>query len=1004
MNIPHEIQKKGEAILQKMGEQKVSLFSKDFWYGSIMDWSMKNEGFKTQMFRFVDVLPSLTTSEQITSHLREYFTQKGGAEELPKVFNVGLGLGKLAPGLMANSIKSNVLSMAKMFIVGQNPQEALKSLKNKRKDNLAFTIDILGEVTLSEKEAQIYFSQYRELIQALAHEAQSWSSNKLLDEDALGPIPKVNISIKMTALYSQINPSAWEHTKTTLKNRLRPLFLLAIEKNVFLNLDMEHYGVKDLTLEVFKELMTEPELSSYRHFGCVIQAYLKDSYHDLLGLIETAKNRKTPFTVRLVKGAYWDTETIEAKQNGWPIPVFLNKPETDANYEDCAITLINAYPQILSAFASHNVRSLATVLTHAQAKNLPPAAFELQMLHGMGDPIKKTFSEMGYRVREYCPMGELIPGMAYLVRRLLENTSNESWLRGKFADNKSLIDLLADPKTLLAKPLEEIRNQNQTDYLSDKNFNNEALFDFALNKHRIQVQKALDSETQILKSQVVPIVLNGELHFEGPLLERTSPHDQTLKLPPIHLATNDHALKALELAKTEWPKWKKTSAHDRAAILNKLADLIQENRYQIIATQCLEVAKPWTEADADIAEAIDFCRYYARHIQVLDKPQQMASHVPGEQSSYHYQPRGVSLVIAPWNFPLAIIAGQTAAALAAGNTVIIKPAEQSTTTAFWLIKLLLKAGLPKGAAQFLPGLGHEVGAFLVSLPDISTIAFTGSKAVGLEILSKASQVLPTQNHVKKCIIEMGGKNAIIIDNDADLDEAVGGVLYSAFGFSGQKCSACSRAIVLDSVYDRFADRLVEATKSLIVGPATDPNSYLGPVIDKQAYERILETIEMAKKNHTLLYQHPGYQTQDPSNAGYYIGPVIFGDVDPESPLAQEEIFGPVLAVMRAKTIDEALTMANSTAYGLTGGLYSRSPQTIETVKYNFECGNLYINRGITGALVERHPFGGFKMSGIGSKTGGPDYLLQFMEPRVVTENVMRRGFAPMAEPQADVQT
>jgi len=321
----------------------------------------------------------------------------------------------------------------------------------------------------------------------------------------------------------------------------------------------------------------------------------------------------------------------------------------------------------------------------------------------------------------------------------------------------------------------------------------------------------------------------------------------------------------------------------------------------------------------------------------------------------------------------------------------MKPAEQSSIVAAGLMRLTKEVGFPPGVINFLPGLGEEVGEYLVNHADIATIAFTGSRNVGLHILNRSSVVHKGQHHVKRCIIEMGGKNAIIIDNDADLDEAVDGVIYSAFGFAGQKCSACSRVIVLDEVYDKFVDRLVESTKSLVIADAQEAKCYYGPVIDKEAHQKILGTIEQAKQSAKLLYSG----TTPPE--GYFVPPTIFEVKDSQSSLVQEEIFGPVLAVLRAKTLDEAIKIANGTAYALTGGVFSRSPLNIAKVREEFECGNLYINRGITGAMVDRHPFGGYKMSGVGSKTGGPDYLKQYMEPKAVTENTMRRGFAPIEE-------
>ncbi len=361
----------------------------------------------------------------------------------------------------------------------------------------------------------------------------------------------------------------------------------------------------------------------------------------------------------------------------------------------------------------------------------------------------------------------------------------------------------------------------------------------------------------------------------------------------------------------------------------------------------------------------------------------------GETNRYHYQPRGITLVISPWNFPLAIPCGMTVASLVAGNCTLLKPAEVSSVIAAKLAEILIEAGIPKGVFQYLPCKGSTVGAYMVKHKDVSAIAFTGSQEVGCRIYADAAILQPGQKHLKRVIAEMGGKNAIIVDESADLDQAVAGVVYSAFGYSGQKCSACSRAIVLEPVYEAFVNRLVEATRSLNVGAAELPSTQVGPVIDANAFNRIKEYIEKGKQESQLALETPV------SDTGYFISPTIFTEVPPNGIIAQEEIFGPVLAVIRVQNFDEALAVANGTNFALTGGLYSRTPSHIEKAQAEFEVGNLYINRGITGAIVSRQPFGGFKLSGVGSKAGGPDYLLQFLEPRVITENIQRQGFAPI---------
>jgi len=970
------VRETGERIFKTLEDDKGSIFNKDWWYGRIMDWSMKNEHFKVQMFRFVDVLPYLQSSSEVAKHLKEYFAESG--EDLPSVFNFGLGLGSLAPGILAGAVKKNVTQMAKMFITGESPQDALPALKKARKNKITFTVDLLGEATLSEKEAQDYLARYLELMDWLAEDAKTWESVPQIDSDENGAIPKVNVSVKVTALYSQIDEAAWEQSLNVVKERLRLVFRKAMNHHIFINLDMEQYAHKDFLLKVFADLIMEPEFKDYQHWGIVLQAYLRDSAEDVDKMVALARRRNVPFTIRLVKGAYWDFETVLAKQKGWKVPVYLNKKESDANFELCARKLIDAYPHLRVAIGSHNVRSISAAIAYAKSEGLDPRAIEIQMLFGMADPIKRSLVKDGFRVREYATIGELIPGMAYLVRRLLENTSNESFLRSKFADNVSAEVLLKNPGD----------NLESSDANPKRNgrFYNEPPADFAIPAQREAMISALKDWRGRL-GHTYPGVINGQQTKASRVMPRLNPSNTGETVGSTQaLAVND-AEQAIQFAKKALPKWAARPVEERCQMLETLAAKMQKDKFKLSALQVLEVGKGWREADGDVAEAIDFCRYYAQEMRKLASPRKMGA-VPGEVSLYHYQPRGVAVVIAPWNFPLAILTGMVAAALVTGNTVVMKPAEQSSITGAELMRLLRESGFPPDVVHFVPGFGEEIGEYMVNHKDTAMIAFTGSKTVGLNILKSATTQQPGQTHIKKVIAELGGKNAIIIDSDADLDEAVTGVIYSAFGFQGQKCSACSRAIVIESLYERFLERLIEAARSLHIGASEDPRSFMGPVIDEESYLRIRKTIEHGKQQARLAFEGnaPG--------GGYYIPPTIFADVDPGSELAQAEIFGPVLAVIKAKDLDDALRIANGTEYALTGGLYSRSPATIERVKREFEVGNLYINRGNTGALVERHPFGGFKMSGVGSKAGGPDYLLQFMEPRVITENTMRRGFVP----------
>jgi RHH-type proline utilization regulon transcriptional repressor/proline dehydrogenase/delta 1-pyrroline-5-carboxylate dehydrogenase len=508
-------------------------------------------------------------------------------------------------------------------------------------------------------------------------------------------------------------------------------------------------------------------------------------------------------------------------------------------------------------------------------------------------------------------------------------------------------------------------------------FRNEPPIDFSRRENRERFQRALEKT----RGEFSRARRRG-----GQWLDSLNPADGREVIGSVRVASGAEIDAAIVQAGGFSSQWGATPAAERARILFQAADLMQEQRWELACLEVYEVGKGWREADADVVEAIDYLRYYALEMRRLAEPRETQS-LPSETNVYFYEPRGVAAVIAPWNFPLAILTGMTAAALVTGNATLVKPAEQSPIMALRLHQILRKAGLPEDACQLLQG-GGEVGARLVRSANIHLVAFTGSREVGLEILREAYTPRPGQQHVKRVVCEMGGKNAVIVDSDADLDEAIVHTIDSAFGYQGQKCSAASRLILLDEVHDRFVSRLVEAVRSLKIGAPEDPRNAIGPLIDEAAKERVLRYIRLGKKEARCVLEMTA------PRAGYFVGPAIFAGVDPESRIAQEEIFGPVLSIIRARDFDHALEIANGSSFALTGGVFSRSPAHIEQARREFRVGNLYINRGITGAVVERQPFGGLKLSGIGSKAGGPDYLLQFLEPRTISENTLRHGFMP----------
>ena len=472
-------------------------------------------------------------------------------------------------------------------------------------------------------------------------------------------------------------------------------------------------------------------------------------------------------------------------------------------------------------------------------------------------------------------------------------------------------------------------------------------------------------------------------------LFHVNPSSKTRIATCTNSATIHDVEQAVAIAQKAWPAWRDLPLETRAARINDLGARLEKDRLRLTAMEVHEQAKPWREADADVAEAVDFCRYYACQSLVELRPR-VQGHLPGEANSLTYEGRGLCAVIAPWNFPLAILCGMTTAALVAGNAVLLKPAEQASAIAHAFHRHALDAGIPAEVLALLPGDGAIVGDALVRHPDIVQIAFTGSREVGTTILRQAAEIVPGQSMIKRVVCEMGGKNAIIVDDDADLDEAVTGVMTSAFGYAGQKCSACSRLIVVASIHKNFVQRLKLAAEALVPASAARADCLVPPVIDEASYERLGKVIRELGDDAQLIYRGE----RGPGSAGWFVPPAIFEVTDPGHPLMQDELFGPILTVFAARDFSHALAVANNSAFALTGAVYSRSPNHLQQAREEFRVGNLYLNRPCTGALVDRQPFGGFKMSGAGTKAGGPGYLLNFAEMHVCTENTMRRGFAP----------
>jgi RHH-type proline utilization regulon transcriptional repressor/proline dehydrogenase/delta 1-pyrroline-5-carboxylate dehydrogenase len=985
---------RGRKFFRTLEGEKPSLFNKDHWVGKMMAWSVSHPEFRTEMLRFVDVFPCLSNPALVKQHIAEYFSHEDRG--IPGVARLGAKLagygGPLGAVLVHSFARYAIKKLAAQFIVGETRQDAITNLTRLRNEGLAFSIDILGEATIAEDEAREYADAYRVLLDALNDAQVDWAPLGRRGEERnldWNQAPRISISLKPSSLYSQTRPGDFEGSVTGILKRLGPIYEKVIDVGGSLCIDMETHQHKGITLEVFRRLRVE--YGACPHLGIAMQSYLRDTDEDLHAILIWMREHGLPSSIRLVKGAYWDYEMAKARQNGWPIPVFTSKSETDAAFERHLRMILEQSEVCYLACGSHNIRSIAAALELARDLGVSDTRYEFQVLYGMAEPIRRALVTRAGRVRLYCPYGRMVPGMAYLVRRLLENTANQGFLRRLFGERADIDELLRDPREVAERaPAETPAQKAGPEEAADlPPFNNQPVSDFARRDERESFPRAIAMVRNNL-GKAYPLYINGKdmaTTDRVPSVNPAKPHEVIGQVCQAGKAEADQAIHA---AQSAFLAWRDTEPRERAAYLLKAAASLRSRRHELAAWQILEIGKQWDQASADVAEACDFLEYYAREMVRLGAPRLVGS-VPGEVNHYLYEPRGVTLVIAPWNFPLAISAGMVSAAIVSGNCVVYKPSPLTPVIGHHLVEIFRDTGLPAGVFNYVPGRTEVIAEFLVDHAAVSTIAFTGSTQVGLSIIERVARVQPGQINVKRVICEMGGKNAVIVDEDADLDEAIPAILASAFGFQGQKCSSCSRVIVLESIHDQFVHRLVKAAQSLAMGPAENPAFALGPVADEHARTRILKYIEIGREEGRLLYM-----SHTPEDGGFYAPLTIIGDIRPDHRIAQEEIFGPVLAVMKVKSYAQALEWANSTRFALTGGVFSRSPRHLEEAQRQFRVGNLYLNRHITGALVARQPFGGFRMSGLGTKAGGPEYLLHFMDPRVVTENTMRRGFAPDA--------
>lgn len=870
-------------------------------------------------------------------------------------------------GLLASGIRAAVRLMAKRFIAGETIELAEKSFKSLFETGRDVTLDQLGELVVSEKEADLYCLEVLKLIRGFSQHIPKGQLN-------IAGVNRAHVSIKVSALCSDFKPEAFDYTYKMVAPRLMRILSAAKEENVFINIDAEHYHYRDVVFKIYRKILLEtPSLQDFKATGIVLQAYLRDAYLHLEEIADLAKIRGHKMPVRLVKGAYWDAETVEADAHNFVPPQFLNKEESDLNFRQMVHKIFDQGEHLVLCLASHNFAD------HCYAEALKKKHYpelgemEHQCLHMTYEALSTAMARMGWATRNYVPIGSLLVGMAYLVRRIMENSSQVGVLTIMRSHKKGAA-LITPGLTHLKKIESASIERDRTQVSLTEKFFNVTPIRLYLDEERKWVESGLEKFVSTMLDKDYT-----QSKFQGAVHKVVSSSDLSLVVGQITFANKNDthkALKSVEEAflKDDWSASGTKAWLNRANILIKAAHLMLTRRIELAALISYEAGKTVYEALGDVDEAIDFIHFYVREEARLHKNER------------NLKPRGVTAVVCPWNFPLAIPCGMSVSALIAGNPVLLKSAEQTPLIGQVLVDLLHSAGVPENVLIHLPGEGEDVGATIVEAPEVASIVFTGSKFVG-QLITKAASSRLYQNkrenisYPVRVVSEMGGKNAIIVTGTAELDETVAGILYSAFGHAGQKCSAASRVIVHHSVITRLKERLREAVLDLHVGAAYDFSTAVNPLIGAEDKIRVQTA---AFESTQEIEQFGGEVVVDRSQEefpGHLVGPAIFEvarsrALNPES-WAMKEIFGPVVHMVAYKDLDEALHFYNGTEYALTGGVYSQSQDEIDYLSSKMESGNIYINRSITGARVAIEPFGGFKLSGTGPKAGGRGYLRNF---------------------------
>ena len=866
-------------------------------------------------------------------------------------------------------VRKAVMVLAKQFVFKAKMDEAVKFTNSEKYKRNLFSFDMLGEGARTDEDAHKYYLEYLKSIE--------FTGKKL--QNNLDPTLSNGVSVKLSALHPRYERHKFDQLKKELLPKLIELGLLAKKYNIQLCIDAEEDNRLILSLKIFELLINDERLKNWNGLGLALQAYQKRAFYIIDWLNNLANKNNKVIPVRLVKGAYWDSEIKYAQVSGFDdYSVFTRKPLTDLSWMACAIKLIKYQKNIFPAFATHNAYSIAFIEEIARGSK-----FEFQRIHGMADILHNYFNKNSNleksKCRIYAPVGDYEDLLPYLMRRLLENGANTSFVNKLNDKNFKVEEFVIDPIDIIKK-----YNEYGNPYIPKPK-------DIFLPIRKNSKGINLESENTILdikkifdkdkKQYLVSSIINGDEKTTSNEINIFSPFLKDEMIGKVTFANNLLVYEAIETANNYLKNWKLVSIEDKCKIIDKFVDLLEVNKNELIRICVEEAGKTIKDAIDDLREAIDFCYYYSNQSKKIFLEDEILIGPTGEKNILKYESKGVLFCISPWNFPIAIFTGQIIAALLTGNTVIAKPAEQTSIIAYKLIKILFEAGLPKEALQLVLGDGESIGDEVLKNKHIKGVLFTGSS----ETANKIQHNLNQRKEIISLTAETGGQNFMIVDSSALTEQVVDDVIESAFNSAGQRCSALRVLAIQDEVYDKTINMLIGATKKLKVGLPYLLDTDIGPLIDIEAKNRILKHLDRFKEK--ILFN----SELDKNLDGFFIQPTIIEINDLKE--IDEEVFGPILHIVRYSSdkIDNLVDEINNLNYGLTLGIHSRIDSTINFISNNVNVGNIYINRNITGAVVGSQPFGGRGLSGTGPKAGGPNYLLNLLNEKTLSNDITASG-------------